>query len=254
MVLTVVPTPPVGMSMSRGSTARFGSSYYSASGRPRARAPAPRGGLGPRSGTTRQAKRTGGWSNPVSGSELKFKDTTLTNTALGLASASFTTPGPTFLLNGLVPDSTATGRIGRKVVLKSLLIRWSVSMAATSTLGAPVRVIVFYDKQANAAAPAVTDVLVTDSFFAPNNLSNRDRFVTISDQYSEPIGTSTGVYVSAGNIYKKNLNLETMYNAGTAGTIGDITSGSLYIMIAQEGRIAVAAPLFSMYARIRYQD
>lgn len=254
LVLTVVPIPPVGMSMSRGSTARFGSSYYSVSGRPRAQAPSARGGLGPRSGTTRQAKRTGGWANPVSGGELKFKDTALTNTALGLAAATFTTPGPTFLLNGLVPDSTATGRIGRKIVLKSLLVRWSVSMAATSTLGAPIRVIVFYDKQANASAPAVTDVLVTDSFFAPNNLSNRDRFVTLSDQYSEPIGTSNGVYVCAGNIYKKNLNLETMYNAGTAGTIGDITSGSLYIMIAQEGRIATAAPLFSMYARIRYQD
>ena len=126
-------------------------------------------------------------------------------------------------------------------------------MAATSTLGSPVRIIVFYDKQANAQAPAVTDVLLADAFPSPNNLSNRDRFVVLADIVTEPIGVATGVYVANFEIYKK-LNLETMFNAGTAGTIGDITSGSVYIMAAQAGAIATAAPTFTFRSRIRYTD
>lgn len=208
------------------------------------------GGLGP---IARQSIRTGGWANPVSGAELKFTDVSVSGQALGLGTNTFTTPGPTFLLNGLVPDSTATGRIGRKIVMKSLYVRWTVNMAATSTLGAPCRIIVVYDKQANAQAPATADVLVADSFLSPNNLSNRDRFVILADEVTEPIGVATGVYTASGVIFKK-LNLETMYNAGNAGTIGDITSGSVYILAAQAGAIGTAAPIWSFRSRIRYTD
>lgn len=240
--------------MSRGSTARFGASYYSASGRPRAVAPSARGGLGPRSGTRRQAQRTGGYVNPASMGELKFTDTSQTSTVGTIASGNFTTPGPTFLLNGLVPDSTATGRIGRKVVLKSLLFRYTFNMAVTSTLGGPCRIIIFYDKQSNATAPAVTDVLLADQHLSPNNLSNRDRFVTLADHFTESVGSATGVFAVSGTIFKKNLNLETMFNGGAAGTIGDITSGSVYVMFAQAGSIGVAAPQCTWRCRIRYAD
>lgn len=199
-----------------------------------------------------QSVRVGGYA-ASSGPEKKFVDVSVSAQALGLGTNSFTTPGPTFLLNGLVPDSTASGRIGRKVVLKSLYVRYSVNMAATSTLGAPIRIIVFYDKQANGSAPAVTDVLLADSFFSANNLSNRDRFVVLADEVTEPIGVATGVYTASGVIYKK-LNLETMFNTGTAGTIADITTGSVYIMAAQAGAIGTAAPLWSFRSRIRYTD
>lgn len=199
-----------------------------------------------------QSMRVGGYATS-SAPEKKFVDVSVNGQALALAANTFTTPGPTFLLNGLVPDSTATGRIGRKIVMKSLYVRYSFNMAATSTLGAPCRLIVFYDKQANAAAPAVTDVLLADSFLSPNNLSNRDRFVILADEVTEPIGVATGVFTTSGVIYKK-LNLETMYNAGTAGTIADITSGSVYIMACQAGPIATAAPVWNFRSRIRYSD
>lgn len=124
---------------------------------------------------------------------MKFSDVSGTGTALAVAGGSFTTPGPTFLLNGLVPDSTATGRIGRKIVMKSL-----------------------YE--------------VTSS-------------VAVQGEYATQLIR-----------FKKNLNLETMFNAGTAGTIGDITSGSVYIMFAQNGTIGTAAPTVNWRSRIRYTD
>lgn len=198
--------------------------------------------------TNQQALRTGGWANPSSGGELKFKDTTV---AAALA-AGFATFSAANLLNGLANGSDASTRIGRKVNIKSVLIRHSFVMAPTSTGGSPIRILVVYDKQANAAAPAITDILLADDFNSPNNLSNRDRFVTIFDQITDLV--STGANFSVSDVLFKRVNFETMFNAGSAGTIGDITSGSIYLFIAQNGGITTATPSYTMRCRVRYTD
>jgi len=207
--------------------------------------------MGPRSSLASQAMRTGGWANPSRGGELKFIDSTQTAVALATA-ATFLAPIGFRLLNGTTQGTDATERVGRKIVLKSLLVRGSFSLAATSTGGSPLRVLVIYDKQANATAFGVTDALLADEFVSPNNLSNRDRFVTICDQIVDPISAG-GDYSRSFTIFKK-LNLETMYNSGSSGAIGDITSGSMYILFAQDGKIATAAPTIDWRARVRFED
>lgn len=137
--------------------------------------------------------------------------------------------------------------------MKSLYCRYHVQMAATSTAGGNIRIIIFYDKQSNTQAPGVTDLLLADAFTSPNNLSNRDRFTVLADEVTESIGAATGAYTHSGVLYKR-LNHEVMFNAGAAGTIGDITSGAMYIMFAQNGSIATAAPLITWRCRIRYTD
>ena len=77
----------------------------------------------PRSSTTMQAMRTGGWASP-SGPELKYIDTNA-NTAITFASSAFAT--------GIL--LTQLQEIGRKMVMKSLLLRWSWNLASTSTGG-----------------------------------------------------------------------------------------------------------------------
>lgn len=200
------------------------------------------------SGTNAQAIRTGGWANPTRSGELKFTDVSY-NTDPAVNSAAFTAGG---LLNGLVPGASANERIGRKVTLKSILIRWSFHMTPTSAGTGALRILVVYDKQANAAAPAITDILLTDDFHSQNNLSNRDRFVTIFDTITDAIGTAGPQTVSGVNY--KRLNFETLFNAGPAGTIGDISSGSVYIFIAQSGYIITNAADFTARCRIRYTD
>jgi len=221
-------------------------SLYSGKKRYVARLPKAIRTMGP---IARQAIRTGGWANPSQGPELKFVESGTTLTASG---STFTAPGATTLMNGLANGSDASTRIGRKVVLKSLYVRWSYSLAATSVGGSPARIIIFFDKQANAFAPNNTDVLAASEFNRPNNLSNRDRFITLYDHIT-PTVSANGEYSVAGSCYKK-LNLETIFNQGTAGTIGDITSGSIYIMFAQNGKITTAEPTLTWYGRIRYSD
>ena len=200
------------------------------------------------SSTNQQAIRIGGWANPTRGGELKFIDTQITTNPV-VNSITFATG---VLLNGIANGSDASTRIGRKVTIKSLLLRWSVKLDPTTTGGGNLRILIVYDKQANAVAPAITDILLTNDFHSPNNLSNRDRFVTICDVVTDPIAVQ-GEYSAADVVYKK-LNLEEMFNAGSAGTIGDITSGSIYFFVAQNGGMLIAAPDFRADARIRYTD
>lgn len=198
--------------------------------------------------TNQQAFRTGGWANPSKGGELKFCDV---STSLSIPSASAAFSSGVLLL--AIPNGTdASGRIGRKITIKSLLLRWSFQLQSTSISGGNLRVLVVYDKQANATAPAITDILLTDNFHSQNNLSNRDRFVTIFDSLTENISVQ-GNYATCANNFKA-LNLEAIYNAGTDALIGSIASGSIYIFAAQSGAIGTAAPIFNYRSRIRYTD
>lgn len=190
-----------------------------------------------------------------SSAEKKFKDTTVPIT-LAAGSISFPAIGAANLLNGLVPDATATGRIGRSINMKSLLVRFSCLAGPTATGSASYRILVIYDKQPNAAFPVggVTDILLTDAFNSPNNLSNRDRFVTIFDEVTPAIsGTGGGDQSYTGVLFKK-LNLETRYNGGVAGTIADITTGSLFLFVAQSGGLTTVGSTFTASCRIRYED
>lgn len=203
----------------------------------------------PSSSIARQALRTGGWASPSLGGELKFTDV---NTAIAVGGAGAATFGTGILLNGLANGSDASSRIGRKVNIKSLYIRWSALFVAGAGGGGAIRILVVYDKQANATAPAITDILLANDFNSPNNLSNRDRFVTLCDYVTEQLSTASNL--SDTGVIQKTLNLETMFNAGSAGTIGDITSGSVYMFIAQSGGITTTAPTLAYRARIRYTD
>lgn len=200
------------------------------------------------SSSNQQAMRVGGWANPSRGGELKFIDTQFTTDPTA-ASTAFTAGT---LLNGIANGSDASSRIGRKCTIKSLLVRWSCELRSTSTVGGNIRILIVYDKQANATAPVITDILLADAFNSPNNLSNRDRFVTLCDYMSESISINGNATVA--NVIYKSLNLEEMFNAGSAGTIGDITSGSIYMFVAQSGGIATTAPDMLARCRVRYTD
>jgi len=201
-----------------------------------------------RGSTNQQAIRTGGWANPTKGGELKFCDNAV-STALVLGVATFSTAQ---LLITIAQGADASNRIGRKVTVKSLLMRWGIKLGVTSTQGCCVRILVVYDKQANATAPAITDVLLLDEFYSPNNLSNRDRFVTIFDHITPPI--SSGGDASVNDVLYKRLNLETIYNTGTDAAIGSISSGSIYLFVAQNGAMLTANGNINARCRLRYTD
>lgn len=149
------------------------------------------------------------------------------------------------LLNGCVAGSQNFNRIGRKIQMKSLQIRGAFLSTDTTTLDTVMRLVVVYDKQANGAAPTWANIVTSQNIagatastvFDMINLDNRDRFEIIRDQmYTIAAKDSTATQAFSGsptivcvNDFIRLGKRETVFNAGTAGTIGDITSGSLYV-------------------------
>lgn len=186
--------------------------------------------------------------NPTNPSELKNKDvTTLGITAFGLGTGTLT------LLNGIAPGTSEITRLGRKITMKSHLMRVNISVAPTTTGTTNLRLIVFYDRQANAAAPAATQVLTTDDISSGMNLGNAKRFVVIHDAYKECLSPTGGPTTITWNLYKK-FNLPVQFNAGVAGTVADIQTGSVYALLYHNGLITVATPLVQSFSRIRFND
>lgn len=145
-----------------------------------------------------------------------------------------------------VPGAAMNQRIGRKLTIKSVQFKGIIQLELSSSPSGSVtaeanhlRMILLYDKQPNGAAPALADVLtggqtVNDLF----NIDNRDRFSIIKDKVwsFDPMIFDNTNFSHAWNrttayckMYKK-LNLETVFNAGTAGTVADINSGNLVVL------------------------
>ena len=128
--------------------------------------------------------RSGG-RQPAAPGELKNIDAT--SNALIVAGQTTATLLP---LNLIAQDSTANGRIGRRVTLKSLYVRFQASLAATTAGNSPLRLIIVCDKQTNAAALTAAQVLQADAIVNPNLLDNSRRFVTLMDWEHDGIGTA----------------------------------------------------------------
>jgi hypothetical protein len=150
------------------------------------------------------------------------------------------TTGAIALANGIVPGFDIAGRLGRLVTIKSILVDIEDFATAATGIDQYHRTLLVYDRQTNGAALAVTDVLSSVNVLAPYNFGNLARFVILYDQahylnaVSEP---------GSGLHYRIRVRrpLDVVFNAGTAGTVADIQSGSLYLIAIGNVAAGVAA-------------
>ncbi len=189
-------------------------------------------------------------------SELKFHDLDFNATPI--------------LATGVIKDTvieipqntTEKGRLGRKVVLRSVGWRFEIKLPVASESLTPVdgdvvRIMMLHDKQANGATATVTDVLETADFQSFNNLAHSHRFITLMDK-SYAISYMTGGSESAGTFSSneviiqdtmfKKINLPIEYNA-TLGAMTEIRSNNVFLLlISRDGRAE-----FSSKIRFRYE-
>jgi len=201
-----------------------------------------------KSATAQQAMRTGGWANPSSGTELKYVDA---GTPFTL-NAGVVTWSAGQQLAIIAPGTSASQRIGRKLTLTKIYLRFSCVLQDTATGGSNVRILIVYDKQTNATAPAITDILLADSFSSPNNLIYRDRFTTLVDHVTDSIGNTFQQSVHGEII--KNIPLEVIYNDVAGGAVGSIASGSVYMFVSSNGGFNAAGADFTGTVRVRFRD
>lgn len=146
-------------------------------------------------------------------------------------------------INNVLAGSGPNARVGRKIMMKSMVIRFVMP----NDMGS-IRVVVVYDKQANqpngSLLLAQDEVFLTNTAIAFKRLDQVDRFVTIVDQLFE---NQTGQKYMV-EIYRK-INLETVYSSTPTDVSGEINSGALCLSL-----VSTTAGIIDLASRIRYTD
>lgn len=174
--------------------------------------------------------------------EFDFKDTT--------TGVSPTSGGSMTLLNGMTQGDTASSREGNSIRMKSLDLRFYLTNNSTA-VNTNTRVMLVHDKQPNGSTALVTDVLATNNVVSPRNLDNRKRFKVIYDR-TFSLSTAGPSNLNSA-FYKKDFNQHVaFYNASNAGTIADISTGALFLLLLSDQ--AVNAPTINYYFRLRFID
>ena len=105
----------------------------------------------------RMSKRVGGWAKDQK--SYNYIDTLST----GTLPAQWSTP---VLLNGLVPGTAASQRVGREIRMHTLHVRFY-----SATTNVTTRFVLVYDHQPNGATPAVTDIFESNTWTSELNYS-----------------------------------------------------------------------------------
>lgn len=165
------------------------------------------------------------------------------------ANTTSSTTAAFVLINGSVPGDSGESREGQSILLQSVLLRYIVTLhaSATATLH---RVIVFIDSQPNAAVPGAADILDTaTNVLSPINITYGARFKILRDIMRT---VDTNNLIVNVNEFIKIERTHTKFNAGTAGTVADISTNSLYVLhMSSEG---TNVPVFDYFVRTRFID
>nr|WAE42151.1 MAG: capsid protein [Cressdnaviricota sp.] len=193
--------------------------------------------------------------------EVKGVDYPVTSTSFTLNSAVAALP-----LNLTIAGSGYNQHIGNRIAMKSLQFTGAIN--TTGDQAEWLRVLIFYDKQTNGAAPIYSDVInsltqagasssLANDYF---NLQNRDRFQILRDHKYYMNSTTNGNGLSVETPTMKELmiedfiplkNLETCYVTAPNGAIGDVKTGGLFVIF--QGSVGALATL-NWSARLRFED
>lgn len=192
-----------------------------------------------------------------------------------LDTLNITNTGPKTLQNGTVPGNYMHTRLGRRIRMQSLRIMGQIRQFQNGA--APdddfCHIYVVYDAQPNAAAFALTDFLqscdnagtTATNTFSFVNMSNAKRFKVLRHEVFklESTGASANQPAQETTDYHKKTTvdmfidlkgLDTQYNTGVAGTIADIQTGALYVMVLGALSALNTQYTFEYNSRLRFYD
>jgi len=168
------------------------------------------------------------------------------------ATATPSVAGVLALVNGIARGDDISERTGREVLMRSVQQSFRIYWTANG-VDQTLRVLLVYDRQTNAAALTFAQVLAATNVVSPRNLENRKRFKILMDKRIDVNGLSASDpgQTSRSFQFYRRLRHPVTFNSGDAGTVADITTGSLYLMFLTTTDNNMTC---QYYSRVRYED
>lgn len=181
------------------------------------------------------------------------------------------------ILNDVLQGAAFYNRIGNEIEMKSLHLTGHIGLSGTAPTPTwdYMRILVIYDRQPNGAFPTTADVLTSydqngttsSTAYDHTNPTNHDRFKILADIRLEVPWNNSSLAV-AGQIPETIIDYNGEYNINrfinlrglpakfkaSAGNIGDLASGSLFLKVLGTQATAAAPFQFLGTARLRYID
>jgi len=158
-----------------------------------------------------------------------------------------------YLLNGIARGDEINQRNGREVIMRSIQFQYTTRATTATGLAQQHRIMLVYDRQTNATPLTAAQVLTSASTLAPRNLENRKRFKILYDR-TFAINPSTESDSEISRRFYRRLRHPITFNGNNAGTVGDITTGSLYLVVVGTIPVGSTAGSITFCSRVRYQD
>jgi len=177
---------------------------------------------------------------------------------VGVTSAD---PGVAFVgmtcLNAITQGAGVYQRVGNKILMRNIRLRGFFGLATAADV-VTIRMSVVYDRQPNGAYPAIGAVYANATSGATTqsvglNISNVRRFTPLRDQFME-VSPAKSLMVPFDWFIPCRLQSEF---SASAGSITDITTGSLLLIISMFLGTAGSVVTFGtggITSRIRYDD
>lgn len=163
------------------------------------------------------------------------------------------------LLNGIAQGTTAFTRVGNRISMQSVHMRYSLRQWDVSTFNNNHiwRMLIVYDRSPNGSNPAITDILASNHQLALQNMDNKDRFKILWDKtdtygYFFSGGNSTGPCQAVGECYRK-VKGDTVYS-GSASLISDLRTGALWLVYLGSATLATNCPALDARLRVTFTD
>lgn len=163
------------------------------------------------------------------------------------------------LLAGIAGGEGENQVIGQEFNAKSSYLTYQISNVQANTLGFTVRVVLFWDKQANGTLPNDSDVFTNtiSPLYSKLNLANRDRFKILYDRWhyyhpnivfdSSGVATGSQAFTMGYSKYIKLSRKVVLDNAQTAA----VTNG---LILAVGTPTMVDEFFFGFNHRLRFTD
>lgn len=168
------------------------------------------------------------------------------------ATQSPTTAAPVIqLINGLQLGNTASQRQGQQLKSTNINLRGKLSVNNSAVGGSSqARIMLVYDRQSNGSVFSITDLLENGAVWSFRTMGYKKRFKVLADHtYQMVNNTNTEQQIVDLSAV---LDLRTIYNTGNTGTISDIDTGSLYLVLISDE--ATYGPELQYQLRYRWVD
>lgn len=178
--------------------------------------------------------------------EVKFKDFVFGQ--LGALGSIDSAGSALNIINTISQGTSAGTRIGQQVATKSVYYQYVFNIGSV-TAPIVIRHMLIWDKQPNGVVAVPADILsnTTSMVVSPNNLQNRDRFVTLAD---ERLTLSPNGDQIKNLVGFRNINQLATYPDATATP----TTGALLFFFVSDEAAGTSAPTCYCTWRLRYID